>query len=78
MDSLLASQNIPGSKKDITGTPDGQSHSTQKGSFHYPFPDKANPIGLTKVKLVKKEGNVLIVQGLDAFKGSPVLDIKSF
>jgi len=28
--------------------------------------------------LVKRQGNILIVQGLDAFEGSPVLDIKSF
>ncbi len=39
---------------------------------------RPNPIGLTLVELVKVEGNVLTVRGLDAFDGTPVLDIKSF
>ncbi len=39
---------------------------------------RPNPIGLTLVKLVKVEGNVLTVRGLDAFDGTPVLDIKPF
>lgn len=49
-----------------------------RGVFATRSPARPNPIGLTKVQLVKKEGNVLIVQGLDAFEGSPVLDIKPF
>ena len=39
---------------------------------------RPNPIGLTLVELVKAEGNVLTVRGLDAFDGTPVLDIKPF
>ena len=39
---------------------------------------RPNPIGLTLVELVKVEGNVLTVQGLDAFNGTPVIDIKAF
>ncbi|MCJ7763478.1 tRNA (N6-threonylcarbamoyladenosine(37)-N6)-methyltransferase TrmO [Candidatus Bathyarchaeota archaeon] len=39
---------------------------------------RPNPIGLTLVELVKVEGNVLIVRGLDAFDGTPVLDVKPF
>ncbi|MCX8150229.1 MAG: tRNA (N6-threonylcarbamoyladenosine(37)-N6)-methyltransferase TrmO [Candidatus Bathyarchaeota archaeon] len=39
---------------------------------------RPNPIGLTLVKLVKREGTVLTVRGLDAFDGTPVLDIKPF
>lgn len=39
---------------------------------------RPNPIGLTLVELVKVEGNVLTVRGLDAFNGTPVLDIKPF
>jgi putative methyltransferase, YaeB/AF_0241 family len=37
-----------------------------------------NPIGLTLVELVKVEGNVLTVRGLDAYDGTPVLDIKTY
>lgn len=39
---------------------------------------RPNPIGLTLVELVKVEGNVLVVRGLDAFNGTPVLDIKPY
>jgi len=39
---------------------------------------RPNPIGLTLVELVKTEGNVLTVRGLDAFDGTPVLDMKPF
>jgi tRNA-Thr(GGU) m(6)t(6)A37 methyltransferase TsaA len=39
---------------------------------------RPNPVGLTLVELVKVEGNVLTVRGLDAFNGTPVIDIKPF
>jgi len=39
---------------------------------------RPNPIGLTLVELIKAEGNVLTVRGLDAFNETPVLDIKPF
>jgi len=39
---------------------------------------RPNPVGLTLVELVKVEGNVLTVRGLDAFDGTPVLDVKPF
>lgn len=41
-------------------------------------PIHPNPIGLTLVELVKKEENVLLVRGLDAYDGTPVLDIKPY
>lgn len=37
---------------------------------------RPNPIGLTVVPLVKRRGNVLLVKGLDATNGTPVLDLK--
>jgi len=39
---------------------------------------RPNPIGLTLVELLKVEGNVLTVRGLDAYNGTPILDIKPF
>lgn len=38
--------------------------------------NRPNRIGLTSVNLLKREGNVLFVAGLDALDGTPVLDIK--
>jgi tRNA-Thr(GGU) m(6)t(6)A37 methyltransferase TsaA len=37
---------------------------------------RPNPIGLTVVELLERRGNVLVVRGLDAFDGTPVLDLK--
>ena len=39
---------------------------------------RPNPIGLTLVELVKVESNVLTIRGLDAYNGTPVLDVKPF
>ena len=41
-------------------------------------PIHPNPIGLTLVELVKRKGHVLWVKGLDAYHGTPVLDIKPY
>lgn len=46
------------------------------GVFSSRSPVRPNPIGMTVVKLLKREGNVLQVMGLDAIDGTPVLDIK--
>ena len=39
---------------------------------------RSNPVGLTLVELLKVEDNTLTVRGLDAFNGTPVVDIKAF
>jgi tRNA-Thr(GGU) m(6)t(6)A37 methyltransferase TsaA len=41
-------------------------------------PIHPNPLGLTLVELVKREGNVLWVRGLDAYDGTPVVDVKPY
>ncbi len=48
------------------------------GIFATRAPVRPNPIGLTLVELVDREGNVLKVRGLDALDGTPVLDIKPY
>jgi tRNA (adenine37-N6)-methyltransferase len=48
------------------------------GIFAARSPIHPNPIGLTLVELVKREGNVLWVKGLDAYDETPVLDIKPY
>lgn len=39
---------------------------------------RANPLGLTVLKLLKRKGNVLWVKGLDVWDGTPVLDLKPY
>ena len=46
------------------------------GIFSQRKKDRPNHLGLTIVKLIKVEGRKLIVSGLDAIDGTPILDIK--
>ena len=48
------------------------------GLFATRTPRRPNPIGMTLVKLESIENNRLLVSGVDAFDGTPVLDIKPF
>jgi len=48
------------------------------GVFALDSPTRPNPIGVTLVKLIRIEKNLLHVQGLDLFDGTPILDIKPY
>ena len=52
--------------------------SKRRGIFATRSPHRPNPIGMTVVKLVGRERNILKVSGLDMFEGTPVLDIKPY
>jgi tRNA-Thr(GGU) m(6)t(6)A37 methyltransferase TsaA len=39
---------------------------------------RPNPIAVTVVRLLERQGNRLRVSGLDAYNGTPVLDIKAY
>lgn len=41
-------------------------------------PRRPNPIAITAVRLLGRRGGRLRVQGLDAFHGTPILDIKPY
>ncbi len=58
--------------------PRGREDLPLVGAFAVRTNLRPNPIGLTLVELVRVEGNVLTVRGLDAFNGTPVLDIKPY
>jgi tRNA-Thr(GGU) m(6)t(6)A37 methyltransferase TsaA len=58
--------------------PRGRRDMPLIGAFATRTPHRPNPIGLTVVELLEVEGNVATVRGLDAFDGTPVLDIKPF
>ncbi len=49
----------------------------KRGVFASRSPNRPNPIGVSTVKLIKKERSTLLVEGLDAINNTPVLDIKS-
>ncbi|MBC7086339.1 MAG: tRNA (N6-threonylcarbamoyladenosine(37)-N6)-methyltransferase TrmO [Methanomethylovorans sp.] len=48
------------------------------GVFASRSPKRPNHIGVTLVELLEVKDNVLVVKGLDAVDGTPVLDIKPF
>ena len=51
---------------------DGTAH----GVFSLRTPVRPNPIGTSIVQLLKVEGSVLFVRGLDCLDGTPLVDLK--
>ena len=58
--------------------PQGNEDLPLVGLFATRTPRRPNPIGLTVVNLLSMKGNTLCVRGLDAYNGTPVLDIKPY
>ena len=58
--------------------PRGREDLPLVGAFAVRTNLRPNPIGLTLVELLKTQRNTLTVRGLDAFDGTPVLDIKPY
>ena len=50
----------------------------KKGLFATRINYRPNPLGMTVVKLMKREGNVLEVEGVDMYDGSPLIDVKPY
>jgi len=58
--------------------PEAKEDMPLVGLFATRTPLRPNPIGVTTVQLLAVENNELTVRGLDAFNGTPVLDIKPY
>jgi len=54
------------------------SDNRPHGVFATRSPRRPNPIGLTVVELVRREGARLRVRGIDMLEGTPILDIKPY
>ncbi len=50
----------------------------EHGVFSTRAPCRPNPIGLSVVQLVRREGPVLHLEGVDILDGTPLLDIKPY
>lgn len=48
------------------------------GVFSTRSPRRPNPIGLTVVRLIRRDGARLVVRGVDMLDGTPILDIKPY
>ncbi|MDX1608457.1 MAG: tRNA (N6-threonylcarbamoyladenosine(37)-N6)-methyltransferase TrmO [Candidatus Spechtbacterales bacterium] len=58
--------------------PYGPKDLNPQGVFATRIPQRPNPIGVSTVELLSRAANMLHVIGLDAFHGTPVLDIKPY
>jgi len=65
-------------EKHLLRRPQGRDDMPELGIFAQRAKHRPNPIGITAVELLGREGNVLQVRGLDAIDGTPVLDIKPY
>lgn len=61
---------------DLTASPpaDNRTH----GVFATRSPRRPNPVGLTVVELLRRDGRVLHVRGVDMLDGTPILDLKPY
>lgn len=50
----------------------------ETGVFGSRSPSRPNPIALAVCELVRVEGPVLLLKGLDALEGTPIVDIKPY
>ena len=58
--------------------PMGRKDLPLVGVFSTCSPARPNPVLVTAVRLLERQGNALRVAGLDAVNGSPVIDIKPY
>lgn len=58
--------------------PMGRKDIPRQGVFATCSPARPNPVLVTAVRLLERNGNVLRVQGLEAVDGSPIVDIKPY
>jgi len=50
----------------------------KRGMFATRIPSRPNPIGLSIVRLIGIDGNILHIQDMDIINGTPLLDIKPY
>ncbi len=50
----------------------------ERGVFSTRAPSRPNQIGMSIVRLIRREGTTLFVEGLDILDGTPLLDIKPY
>jgi tRNA-Thr(GGU) m(6)t(6)A37 methyltransferase TsaA len=61
---------------ELTASP--PSDNRIHGVFATRSPRRPNPIGLTVVQLLRRDGTQLHVRGVDMLDGTPILDIKPY
>ena len=65
-------------EKHLQRRPQNRDDMPLVGIFSQRGKDRPNQIGMTSVKIVSVAGDRIVVSGLDAIDGTPVLDIKPY
>lgn len=65
---------LKGVKLSVTPFMDDSPH----GIFATRAPARPNAIGISTVRLLSREGNSIIIEGVDVLDGTPLIDIKPF
>jgi tRNA-Thr(GGU) m(6)t(6)A37 methyltransferase TsaA len=63
---------------DLVRRPRGRADMPEAGIFAQRAKHRPNPIGVTAVRILARQGGMLRVRGLDAIDGTPVLDVKPY
>lgn len=64
--------------KQLLRQPRGMEHLKAVGVFAQRTKHRPNPIGVTSVEIRSIRDHVVVVRGLDALDGTPVLDLKPY
>ncbi len=76
---LFWAHKVPPESRKLTKVhPMGLKEMPKRGIFATCSPARPNPVLVTAVKLLERNGNILKVQGLEAIDGTPVIDIKPY
>ncbi len=65
-------------KPDLFIHPRGDLKISKIGFLATRTPHRPNPLGFTVVKLLKREGGTLWVEGFDGWDGTPIVDVKPY
>ncbi len=65
---------VDGYRLTVTPFLDDRPH----GVFATRSPKRPNPIGLSVVRLLRRDGNILCIENVDILDGTPLLDIKPY
>lgn len=52
--------------------------NVKRGLFSTRVPGRPNPIGMSIVRLLERQNNILVIEGVDVLDGTPLLDIKPY
>ena len=74
----ISMRDNPKDRSQLLVSPPKLDRKIETGVFSSRSPSRPNPIGLTKVKLLKVEKNRLYIDRIDAIDGTPILDVKPF